>query len=90
MQQIAELSALGAGVAEVSADVKANKKQKLDNAAPKAAETEVKKKKQEVEDAVERAQLLSLLMVPCLAGVKPPADFIGLTKPQLVNLIKYY
>ena len=95
LQEIQELNAMTAALAEVKANQDSNKRQRAEEAAARTAASEARKRQKEAHEAVKKAELapeLHELMGPFFAREREATveEFSHLKVPQLRNLIKYY
>ena len=93
LKMIEEVNQLAATVAEVTADMDAEKERKKKDAAQKVRDKKRKKQDDKAKDEAKKAAAMpsiQLLMDDFIKGVKQPAEFESLTRPVLVNILKYF
>ena len=93
MAMIAEVNAIAASCAEVSADLEGNKRKKAEATAAKAAAIARKKVRKELEEEAKAEELrpkLEAVMKPFLFGDATVEGFNDLSNTMLQDLIQYY
>jgi phosphomevalonate kinase len=93
LAMIEEVNRMAAAVAEVSADIDTNKRQRTEAAAEKAAAIAKKKIRKELEEAAKAEELrpkLEAVLKPFLFGPETVKGLNNLSKSMLQDLIQYY
>ena len=93
LEMIKDVHKIAATCAEVSADMEANKRQRTEAAAKKAAEANKKKIRKELEEEAKAEELrpkLEAVLQPFKFGDKTVEGFNDLSKTMLQDLIQYY
>jgi hypothetical protein len=93
LEMIQDVNKMTAAVAEVSADIDANKRQRTEAAAEKAAaiaKNKVRKELQEEAKAEELRPKLEAVLKPFLFGPETLEGLYDLSKSMLQDLIQYY